>query len=135
MRLWIVGLSLILLVACAQGDSGSTAPAAEDGSELVGAVEGVCAARDAAGRSPEDAALLFLDRSHDGTHRLADEVASVDRGTAAAVLEAKQSVEAVADGSDARALQDALDGLGRAGGDALAALGIEEPACVTPGRP
>ncbi len=125
-------LVLLTMVACG-GEPASDDAAGQHGSEssdLVRAVEGVCAARDQASESPEDAAALFLDRSHDGIHRLADRVATADRAVAAKVLEDKQSVEGAADELHAGALHRALASLAVSGGDALSSLDLDVPACA-----
>lgn len=126
-------LVVLLLGACSASpttrDEAATA-ANDEGMDLVTAVEGVCVARDEALASPEQAASVFLDRSHDALHRLADDVASVDRRIAAAVLEAKQRVESAADAGQGGALQDSLQELATASGDALGALDMVEPSCV-----
>lgn len=128
---------VLLLGACSASpttDEAATA-ANDEGPDLAAVVEGVCVARDEALDSPEEAASVFIDRSHDGLHRLADDVASVDRRIAAAVLEAKQRVELAADAGRGEALQDSLQELATASGDALRALGIAEPPCVREAAP
>lgn len=123
---------LLLLVGCTdaeQAPRSSSANAPDAG--LVAAVEGVCVARDEALRDADAASSLFLDEAHDGIHRLADDVAAVDRNLAAEVLEAKQRVEAAADASSETRLERALEELATAGADALVALDLEAPSCAT----
>lgn len=132
MRVVVVVLMLLTMVACG-GERASDEAAGQhdsESSDLVSAVEGVCAARDEASESPEDAAATFLDRSHDGIHRLADRVATADRAVAAEVLEAKQAVEAAADELDPDALHRALASLAVSSGDALTSLNLDVPACA-----
>ncbi|MDQ3985907.1 MAG: hypothetical protein M3280_05355 [Actinomycetota bacterium] len=136
MKLYLGLACFVALVGCGNGGQARPAstPADSEGTELVAAVEGVCAAADKASGSIQKARSLFLDEAHDGIHRLADEVASVDRKLAADVLEAKQAVEAAADASAGRELQRALQRLATAGGDALIALDLETPSCASGGE-
>jgi hypothetical protein len=129
-----LGLACFLVLAgCGNGDQArpASAPSDSEGNVWVAAVEGVCAAADEASRSTQTARSLFLDEAHEGIHRLADEVASVDRKLAADVLEAKQAVEAAVDASAERRLERALERLAAAGGDALVALDLKPPACAS----
>ncbi len=135
MKLYLGLACFVALAGCGNGGQWRPASTSSDseGTELVAAVEGVCAATDEAAQSVEEARSRFLDEAHDGIHRLADEVASVDRKLAADVLQAKQAVEAAADASARRSLQRALQRLATAGGDALIALDLEPPACASRG--
>ncbi len=130
-------LVVLLMGACSASPTADEAATAanDEGADLAAAVEGVCAARDEALRSPEEAASIFLDRSHGGLHHLADAVASVDRQVAAAVHEAKQRVESAADAGRPAALQASLQDLASVSGDALRALDIAEPGCVREAAP
>lgn len=79
--------ALAFVTAC---DSGGG-----DSSPWSATVAGLCAAADQA-RAGEttDARRTFLDESHDALHRLADDATERDRAAAAALLEAKEQVEA-----------------------------------------
>jgi len=136
-RRGLVVLMLILLafVACTGSgdlDGVDTAPT-DTTSDLIVAVEGVCAAREEASDSAERAASIFLDRSHVGIHRLADEVSAIDRAIATRVLEAKQAIETAAGEGDDRGLREALSRLAVEAGDALRALGLDAPPCTRRG--
>ncbi|MGH9193532.1 MAG: hypothetical protein ACRDZ0_13795 [Acidimicrobiales bacterium] len=72
------------------------------------------------------ARAAFYDRSHDGLHELAAAATDVEPAAAARLLEAKQRVEALLDGSPTRAdLSPALAGLADA--TARAAEVVGEP--------
>jgi hypothetical protein len=79
----------------------------------------------------EEAGDVFQDRSHEFLHELAADVQGPDPAAAAALLEAKQRVEAaLADpGTDPDALSDLLAALRRAFAAAARALGEKVPAC------
>lgn len=133
----MIVLMVLLLPGCSAPPAPDDSPtgAIDEGADLVATVEGVCAARDEALQSPAQAASVFLDRSHDGLHRLADDVASLDREIAGTLLEAKQRVELAVDAGRGGALQDSLQNLATASGEALRALGGAEPGCVSePGQ-
>ncbi len=61
---------------------------------LTAAVEGLCTALRQAPDSPSAAETTFFDESHDTLHAIARGLEEVDRPQAAALLEAKQRVEA-----------------------------------------
>lgn len=129
-----VGLAsfLLLLVGCADAERAPRSSSASlPDADLVATIEGVCAARDEALKDADAASSLFLDEAHDGIHRLAGEVAVVDRNVAADVLEAKQGVEAAADASSGARLERGLGELATTGADALIALDLEPPSCAT----
>lgn len=127
----LTGLALLaLLLAACGGSSGSGTKTVTVGGEqvtvarLVDAHAGLC---EAAGR-PATARALFFDRAHEAIHTVARGVEDVDRAQAAALLEAKEKVEAELDkppltlGADLMALADAYrTSLGR--------LAITAPPC------
>ena len=100
-------------------------------SRLTGAVEGLCTAVGQAPDGRRAAEATFFDESHATLHVVARALEDVDRPAAAALLEAKQRVEADFSGGlasggrvadDLRLLVDAT----RAG---LARLEVQAPAC------
>ena len=106
-------------------------PAPVPVSRLTGAVEGLCTAVGQAPDGPRAAEATFFDESHATLHVIARGLEDVDRPAAAALLEAKQRVEADFSGGlasggrvadDLRLLVDAT----RAG---LARLEVQAPAC------
>ena len=87
------------LVSCSRGGraspqsisvGNSTVPARQ----LETAVPGLCRARSQAAHDPAAAGITFYDRAHAQLHLLAPALAQRDRRLAAALLEAKQKVEA-----------------------------------------
>lgn len=78
----------------------------------------------------ETADAVFLDRSHDTLHLVAAAVEAVDRPAAAALLTAKQQVEADL-GADppGPGLADDLEELLSATREALARIGLSAPDC------
>ena len=102
---WFVGPAAILVFASVtlagcrapeQGGPGTVTMAGETvaRSRLGAVVAGVCDAADLAGRNIANARVIFYAQSHDGLHLIARGLADVDRPAAAALLEAKQKVEA-----------------------------------------
>ena len=87
----------LALVACGDGNGEEVG----DERDAYGtAVAGLCEAADDAGSgSAASARQVFYDEAHQALHELAAETAETDRATAAALLEAKQSVEAGLDES------------------------------------
>lgn len=114
----------VLIGGC--GDDDSSAPA----SRWARAVAGLCAAADQARGGDVDAARgTFFDQAHDDLHELADEVAREDRSAAAALLEAKETVESGLDSSvPPVAMADDLDALVAATRAAVDATGALVPA-------
>ncbi len=86
---------------------------------FAAAASGLCEATQRAD-DPGQARRVFFDTVHQPLHELADQAATVDRGAAAALLEAKQGVEAAFD--DGTGLARALDRLVGASDTALAVL-------------
>lgn len=83
----------------------------------VAAVDGLCAARDAAaGGESEAASAVFADRAHEPLHDLAAAVAVRDRGAAGRLLQAKQEVEAALDQGELAAFDELVAAAREAGG-------------------
>ncbi len=96
-------LALAASACSGSGDGGSrpTGTASPGGSAttvptplLVVAVESLCLARSQADTDPKSARGTFYHRSHGPLHTLARTLESIDRGLAARLLEANESVEA-----------------------------------------
>lgn len=120
-------LLLALSLAQAACSAGTEDPATQD--EFSMAAEGLCRTADVAD-DPTAARKVFYDTVHQPLHQLADDTAAEDRAAAAALLEAKQRVEAALDASDpslAAAVDDLVDATSRA----LATLDRPEPDCET----
>lgn len=94
---------------------------------FAAAASGLCEATQRAD-DPGQARRVFFDAVHQPLHQLADQAATVDRGAAAALLEAKQGLEA-AFGDDGTNLAPALDRLVGATDTALAVLDRPGLAC------
>jgi hypothetical protein len=86
---------------------------------------GLCATlRAATDDDVVEARTIFYDQSHDGLHALAARAAETDRGAAARLLEAKQRVEVLLDGTPRPAeLAAAVDRLTHATAGAAEAVG------------
>jgi hypothetical protein len=97
--------------------------------ELQGVVDALCDAKDAAGRDPEEARMVFFDRAHDPLHDIAAAAEEVDRSSAARLLEAKQTVEADLDGMAGPELASDLGALVAATRDALKQLSVSVAGC------
>jgi hypothetical protein len=123
-------VALMVLAACGGGADDERATITVAGqpvavAALVDAHAGLCEAAAA----PDAARRLFFDRSHEALHTVARALEDVDRGQAAALLEAKERVESALPAppptlaTDLRRLAGVYrDGLGR--------LAIAAPACV-----
>lgn len=123
--LFVAGtLAGVLVTGC--GEDGSSAPA----SRFARAVAGLCAAADQARGGDIDAARgTFFDQAHDDLHQLADVAARDDRGSAAALLEAKETVESGLEGAaQPGALADDINALVAATRAAVDATGALVPA-------
>jgi hypothetical protein len=127
MRRWAIVL-VVLCGACGRGPVGPRGEVPVRPEEV--AFRGLCAAEEAAraGDIPE-ARRFFFDRSHEYLHELADRVSKSDRAVAAALLEAKERVESLIEGSDAhrRDLADALVELQRSMREAFRVVGLDVP--------
>jgi hypothetical protein len=87
-----VGVIVVLLVAAACGSADDDAG---DADPYDWVVAGLCrSAAEAGDGSVETARDTFFDTAHQGLHELADEVSDIDRAVAAALLQAKEAVEA-----------------------------------------
>ena len=98
---------------------------------LTAAVEGLCTALKQAPDGPRAAEVTFFDESHDTLHTIARALEDVDRSSAAALLEAKQRVEADFAGGRASGgrVADDLRALVEATRAGLARLEVPAPAC------
>ena len=84
----LVSVATLALVTACGGNGGDSSP-------WSSTVAGLCTAADQAGTGDTtDARRTFFDESHDALHRLAEETSERDRAVAAALLEAKEQVEA-----------------------------------------
>ena len=118
---------LVLSLAPAACSTGAEDTATTD--EFSAAAEGLCRTADVAD-DPTAAREIFYDTVHQPLHQLADDTTAEDRAAAAALLEAKQRVEATLDTRDptlAAAVDDLVDATSRA----LATLDRPEPDCET----
>ena len=120
-------LPVLALTACGDGISA-------DGSEpsleaLRGTATAVCSSLDIVATDPSSAVAIFQNDAHDGLHALAAAPA-LDRSAAARLLEAKARVEeAISASAPSQQLRHDLVELSAATENALAALGLEPPAC------
>jgi hypothetical protein len=97
-----VGAVAALVVAgagCGSGDNPAPAVVAMAGqtvptTKLLTIATGICEAARQAGGDVAAARQTFFGQSHDGIHLIARGLQDVDRGASAALLEAKQKVEA-----------------------------------------
>jgi hypothetical protein len=125
MRAPLLAALIVTLTSC------DRAPA-QAGDPVEQAFQGLCEAGTLSAQGQvEEAGEVFQDRSHDFLHELAADVQDADPAAAAALLEAKQRVEAaLADpASEPEALPDLLVALRRAFAGAARALGETVPAC------
>jgi hypothetical protein len=98
LRLVVVGL-VVAGGGCARHEkpvAGSISVAGETVtvSKLRWIASGVCDAAELAGHDIVSARATFYGQSHDGIHLIARGLQTIDRGQSAALLEAKQKVEA-----------------------------------------
>ena len=127
MTLPTVGLAVSLALAFTACSTADENPQTRD--EFSVAADGLC--RTAAVADDLAAARsVFFDTVHQPLHQLADDTTAEDRGAAAALLEAKQRVEAALDTADP-SLPAAVDELIDATGDALETLDRPGPDCET----
>lgn len=120
-------VALVLgLGSCAFSGRDSEEVPAETEPRYQDAVEAMCEARSA---EEEESSALFFDRAHGPLHVLADEVATEDRAATAALLEAKQEVEASLEAGSETARED-LDRLIDATVAALSVLDVEVETCA-----
>src|ERR687892_1368525 len=125
MRAPLLAAVLIALPSCDRAPAQAADP-------LDRAFLGLCEAGTLSARGQvDDAGEVFQDRSHELLHQLAADVQEVDPAAAAALLEAKQRVEAalVESGTDPGALSDLLAALRRAFAMAARELGKMVPRC------
>jgi hypothetical protein len=123
---WLVAVFVVLSACDEQGGADAGVP-----DRLQRASQGLCDAQVAAfGGRIREAAEVFDVETHDFLHQLAARLQDTDRDAAAALLEAKQRVEAAFDaGSDRVAMQELLIDLQRALQDAADAAGLPAPLC------
>ena len=127
-RLARLALAAVLVGAACGDDDEPAAPPAPSDATVAALCDAVRAARDGDLDEAED---IVLGRAHDRLHELAAEVSDLDRTVAAALLEAKQRVEAdLTNPSDE--LQRHLEDLVAATADAVAAAGRPRPDPCTP---
>jgi hypothetical protein len=129
----LAGAAALLLAACGSGGGESPTPAGatrlvEPATAEV-TVLGLCQVRQQAQSDPITAEVTFYDRSHEGLHLIAGAVEVVDRAAAARLLQTKQRVESDLMAGGSPSLPSDVDVLLEATRDALAALGLEAPAC------
>jgi hypothetical protein len=125
----------LLAVSCGSDDAGespsrSGPPSA--GPE-VRAYLALCSVQSAAAASDVPTAeATFRDEVHETLHHLADEVGTVDRTVAAALLQAKSTVEAdlAEDAPNPATLATHAQELLEAMEDAMGAVGLEAPGCL-----
>ncbi|MEX2459564.1 MAG: hypothetical protein WD770_11350 [Actinomycetota bacterium] len=119
--------SLALFAAC---DGGPEPVPTDPTARWLASVDGLCEALDHAGDA-EAAERAFVDRSHDALHEIAAAATEADREAAAALLTAKNRVEADFEDPPGRAeLEGHLQTLIAATVDALTTLGIDAPGCA-----
>lgn len=119
------------LTIFAKDDHDATASSGNSNETYVAAVTGLCAAHHAASTDADEARRIFQDDAHVPLHDVAAEVQETDRAAAAALLEAKETVESdVEDESvDGAALESDLEDLLDATVLALRAIDVEAPTC------
>lgn len=123
----------VLLSACGSGVVASSPPVGAtrlvEPATAEATVLGLCQVRQQVQVDPVTAEVTFFDRSHEGLHLIAGAAELVDRDAAARLLQAKQRVESGLMAGGAPSLPSDVDALLEATRDALAALGLEAPAC------
>ena len=119
----IVGGALLWL-------SAAPADGHDDGGTYGSAHAALCGARDALPDEPELAVRLFEDRAHETLHLLAADP-MLDRGVAADLLRAKETVESgIARGAAGAALVVPMDALIARSSAALDDLDVDVPSCA-----
>ena len=93
------------------------------------AVLGLCEVLSGLADDPETAMDTFHDRVHEELHVIAAATQTQDRAAAAALLQAKEKVEADFAGRDAADAGDDVEALAAALRDALDAIGLAAPDC------
>jgi hypothetical protein len=129
LRLAGLAVLALLLTACGGSSDSGTKTVTVGGEQvtvarLVDAHAGLC---EAASR-PATARALFYDRSHEALHTVARGVEDVDRAQAAALLEAKEKVEAELDNPPPTLVADLLT-LADVYRTSLGRLAITAPPC------
>lgn len=126
----------LLAVSCGGSDDAGEGPS-RSGPPSAGpearAYLALCSVQSAAAASDVPTAeATFRDEAHETLHHLADEVGAVDRAVAAALLQAKSTVEAdlAEDAPDPATLAAHAQELLAAMGDAMGAVGLEAPGCL-----
>jgi hypothetical protein len=126
-RLAAVSMALGLLTACLPLSGAPTSPS-QDALGLLTASSGLC---ETIAALPDTSAAerTFTNRAHEALHALAADP-RLDRSVSARLLEAMEKVHTdFSQASDAAALTQDLDQLHASADAALAALGMEAPAC------
>jgi hypothetical protein len=126
MRIGTVVAIAVLAAGCADDADDTVTVGGErvTVARLVDAHAGLCEAA----TSPASARALFFDRSHEALHTVARGLEDVDRGQAAALLQAKEKVESELD-SRPPSLPDDLRRLADVYRASLGRLAIEAPPC------
>ena len=120
-------LPVLALTACGAGISADGSE--PSGEALRASATAVCSSLDVVATDRSSAVAIFQNDAHDGLHALAA-LPALDRSAAARLLEAKARVEeAMAAGAPSQQLRQDLVELSAATDIALAALGLEPPAC------
>lgn len=132
-------VTALVLAACATDGAtpSPSAPTALPSGELgvvtqeaaSAAALGLCEVLSGLPTDPETAMATFHDRVHEELHVIAAATQVEDRAAAAALLQAKERVEADFDGPDAADAGGDLEALAAALRDALAAIGLTAPDC------
>ena len=132
-------VSALLVAGCGASNEAGPGDPPSDGASPSGdlapeirAYLALCSVQiDAAAQDVVTAEATFRDEVHETLHHLADEVETVDRTIAAALLRAKSSVEAdfAEDAPDPATTAADVQGLLSAMGNAMGAVGLEAPGC------
>jgi len=137
-RVLVLTMAVLALLAASCADSGSVeadpgSPAPNADAPEIRAYLALCSVGTAA--SAQDLATAeatFHDEVHETLHHLADEVEAEDREVAAALLQAKSTVEAdfAEEAPDPSTVSDHVAALLSAMGDALEGVGLVAPDCT-----
>ena len=112
-------------VSAILGVNGARVPAPT----LVKAMNGLCTARQQASSAPDSAKATFFDDSHQALHDIAAALERTDRNASAALLIAKQRVEADLNAGQSTTLVADLDQLATVAHDSLDRLHVRAAPC------
>ena len=131
MRTLALGIVLsVVLTGCGNADDQEPSTPIIDDHVLTQAVEGVCEARDAIDDSIGPSWEIFQNKAHDALHELARQMTEESRGSAAALLEAKQRVEvAFVEDMNAKGFRKLMNQLLDASNAALGELSLATVRC------